>query len=232
RVRRTALAALAATSTTRNAARALERSRLVATRTLSSCRVGNAGARRGRTTCASRGLRRRRVDERPFVVVRAAFVEADRLGRAFARHAEDAADGSGLTGSSGTRDAGAGLLSAARLLSSLSRLITAALLLPGLREGHEVVVGDGVLVLLAEKLLLHEHVEVRWVGVRGPALEHSDRVCVLLASKYELFFFLTLRHVLPHGHGRSHQDGHDRHRHDQGGHRVATFTELTMPLTR
>jgi hypothetical protein len=90
-----------------------------------------------------------------------------------------------------------------------------------LRERHEVLAGDRVFVLLAEKLLLDQHVEGGRIRVGELPLKHPDRVGDGLAAENELLFFLPLCHLFPHRHGDGHHDRDDREPNDQGRHRVA-----------
>jgi hypothetical protein len=85
----------------------------------------------------------------------------------------------------------------------------------------EVVVGDRILVSLAQVLLVDEHVEVRRQRARLPALEKLDCPRVLLAAKDELRFLLSPRHLLPHGHGRRHQNRDDAQPDEECHHGVA-----------
>jgi hypothetical protein len=106
-----------------------------------------------------------------------------------------------------------------------------------LRERHEVLAGDRVLVLLAEKLLLDQHVKGRRIRVGELPLKHPDRVGDGLAPENELLFFLPLCHLFPHRHGDGHHDRDDREPDDQGRHRVAVVRgtasfRLESPVSR
>jgi len=182
---------------------------------------------RGPWSSAARGRRRRRVDEGPFVVVRAAFVKSNRLIGALARHADHAADGRARTARADGRLCN---LSSPSWLSSTSWLCRSALLprrsagatrSRRVRERHEVVVGNRILVFLSQKLLLNQHVQIGRIRVRGAALKHADGMSVLLAAEHKLFFFLALGHLSPDRQGRAHQDGHDRQPDNQGRHGIA-----------
>jgi hypothetical protein len=91
------------------------------------------------------------------------------------------------------------------------------------RNGHEILIGDRVLVFLAEKALLNQDVECRrWrVGVFLP--KKAYRSGVLLASKNQLLLFLALRHLLPNRHRSGQHDGHDAQSDEQHRHGVAVF---------
>src|SRR5207302_1798100 len=94
--------------------------------------------------CACR-LGGRGVDEGPFVVMRAAFVQADGLVGALAGHADDAAGHSGLAGSGRAGGTSRGLLASSLLSRSLlTRLITTLPVLLRLGERHEVAIRDRV----------------------------------------------------------------------------------------
>src|SRR5262249_55613301 len=89
------------------------------------------------------------------------------------------------------------------------------------RNGHEVVVGDRILVLLPKEPLINEHVDVGRIRVGELSLEQSDRVHVLFAAKDELLLLFARRGLPPDWHGDGEHDGHDRHRHQERGHRVS-----------
>src|SRR5207248_4374097 len=109
-------------------------------------RPSAASARRRHSAGSSWRNRGRRIDEGPFVVMRSPFVQANRLGGTFAGDADDAADGSNLTG----RDGPCGPALCRLTASLLSRLGTALPCLLRLCQRHEVVVGDRVFVFLTE----------------------------------------------------------------------------------
>jgi hypothetical protein len=180
-------------------------------------------------------------DKGPLVVVVPALVQADRLVLALAPDARQAArddasaEGAATTGrTTGAEPSGrrrpssprrgrrgaAARLSRARLarLAWLARLSRRA----GRAEEIEVVVRDGILVLLPEEVPLHEDIHACRVG-SGLPLEQPDGAHVLLPAEDELFFLLALGLVAPHGHRDGHQDRHHRDRHQQGRHRVACF---------
>jgi len=189
-----------------------------------STSTGHAGARR---TGAGRGCRRR-VNKRPLVVMRTSFIQTNRLIGTLARHADDAAAcGADRCYDSSRLRAAAGLLSSAALAAGRRRLRLT------LRNRHEVAARDRILVLLPKEMLLHQDVEIRWIRVGEATLKHPDGVCDLLAAKNQLFFFLALRKMLPHGHCGRHHDGHHGHSDNQGGHGVSPFfTPLHNALTR
>ena len=89
---------------------------------------------------------------------------------------------------------------------------------------HEVVVGDRILVLLAQEPLIDEHVKVRRVRVREFPLEHANRVDVLQTSEDQLFFFFALPGVFPDRHGDRHHHRHDAHGDEQGRHCIPSLT--------
>jgi hypothetical protein len=91
----------------------------------------------------------------------------------------------------------------------------------GLPEQREVIVGNRILVLLAQKLLFDEHLESRRIRAGELPLEHPDRVRDLLAPEHEFCFLLAPGHLFPHGHRDRHHHGQDQETDDQGRHGVA-----------
>jgi hypothetical protein len=104
----------------------------------------------------------------------------------------------------------------------------------GLRDRHEIVVGNRIFVFLAQKPLLDQQVDAGRRGVREFPLEQPDRARVLLASEDELGLFFALGYLLPDGHRDGQHDGHDGHAHEQGGHGIAMLPRSAKPpcLTR
>lgn len=92
------------------------------------------------------------------------------------------------------------------------------------RNQLKVVVGNGVLVFLPQKLLLDQNVDVGWKRVRVLPLEQSNGARVLLPSPNQLFFPLAPGELRPHGERGAHQHRHDAQANQQRGHRVATVT--------
>ena len=160
--------------------------------------------------------------------MRTTFVQADRCVGAFAGYADDAADWSAAW----RRDAGR------RLSASLRRWLRAASGLCGLllrlRDRHEVVVRDWILVLLSQKLLLYKDVETRRVGVRRTALKHADGMRDLLAAEDKFLFLFARRLLFPHWHSGGHDHGHDGNGDNQSGHGVPAFVHNSrlLALTR
>jgi hypothetical protein len=102
----------------------------------------------------------------------------------------------------------------------------------GWRQQHEVVVGDGILVFLAEKLLFNQNVDARRERIRKLALKEHDAARVLVSAPNELLFLLALHHVRPHGQRHAHEHGHHAEANQQRGHRVALLSAGTAPLAR
>jgi hypothetical protein len=107
-------------------------------------------------------------------------------------------------------------------------------LLRRLRQRHEILARDRVLVLLSQKLLLDEQVYGRRIGACILALKQTDRVDVLLAAEHQLFFFFSLGRVLPDRHRRRHDDGHDGNADNEGSHGVPLISPTVngFALTR
>jgi hypothetical protein len=88
----------------------------------------------------------------------------------------------------------------------------------------KIVAGDRVFVLLSEKLLVQEHIEIRRGGTRHLALIELDGADVLLTSKNELGLLLALRGRLPDRHRDGQHDGHHAQADKQSDHRVTVLT--------
>jgi hypothetical protein len=89
----------------------------------------------------------------------------------------------------------------------------------------KILVGDGILELLAQKTAGDQDVEIRRQDPgAGPFLEQADGPGVLLAAENELRFPLAAGHLLPGGHHGRHQDGGHAHAYEQGGHCVSFLT--------
>ena len=78
----------------------------------------------------------------------------------------------------------------------------------------------GSLYLLAEELLLNQHVDARRERVGIATLIERNRVRILARAKDELSFLLALDHRAPRGNGHGPEDRHRGQRDEQGGHRV------------
>lgn len=205
---------------------------------LSGLTAAAGATRSARLSAAARAARLQRNEvEYPLVVVVASEVEADRFALALAADAHHAAgdrtaaDGASLLCPGGLAEPGGrrpgNCAAAAPGLARLTRL-TGPPLRPRLPRGPrgpqvlELVVGDGILELLAQVMPLHQHVNAGRQGLR-PGLEETNRADVLLAAEDELRFLLALRLVAPHRQGGGHQHCHHGQRHQQGRHRVAFF---------
>jgi hypothetical protein len=90
----------------------------------------------------------------------------------------------------------------------------------------KVVVGNRVLVLLAEKPLINQHIDARRGRIRELSLKQADGAGILLASEDELFFLLPLGHVRPDRQHRAHQDRHHAQADQQGHHGIASVPRL------
>jgi hypothetical protein len=88
-------------------------------------------------------------------------------------------------------------------------------------DNLKVFARDRVLVLLAEKLLLDEHINGRRIRVGVLPHEETHGPRVLLAAEDQLVLLLPLRHRRPDRHRHTHQHGHYRQTHEQGRHRIA-----------
>jgi hypothetical protein len=103
-----------------------------------------------------------------------------------------------------------------------------------LGQRHEVVVGNRVFVLLAQKFLFDQQIESRRIGVGKLPLKQSDRAGDLFATKDHFFFFFTLNGLFPHWHRDGHHHGHDRQADNQRRHGVSSFRapSIDFVLTR
>jgi len=103
--------------------------------------------------------------------------------------------------------------------------------LPSDRQDDELaVLRHRVLVFLAQKPALDEHVDARRPGIRVVLVlvfEESNRARVLLAAPDELSFLLAASLMPPDRHGDRHQNRHNSQRDQQGGHRVTPLAALT-----
>jgi len=168
--------------------------------------------------------------ERPFVVVIAPLIKANRFILALAPHANHparyhaarCAQRAGWLRRAAKRGGG----TAATRLSGLPR--RARLRLLRRAERLEVVVRDRVLVFLADEMSVHQRVESRRKSTHLRLVE-SNRANVLLAPKDELFFLLALGLVPPHGQHDRHHDRHHRQGHQQRGHRVTVPILVLTP---
>jgi hypothetical protein len=121
------------------------------------------------------------------------------------------------------RAAGRGRLAAAAAARRTRRRIDA-----GEEQLELAVRRHRILVLLAEKALVDEHVDIRRPGAGAvTALPETDGADVLLAAENQLRFLLSLRLMTPRGEDSAHEDGHDGERHEQGRHGVAPLPLLT-----
>jgi len=90
------------------------------------------------------------------------------------------------------------------------------------------VLGHGIGVLLTQKLLLHEHVDIRGPRARTvAAFPEADRAHILLAAKDQLRLLLAPGLVPPGGKRSAHQDGHDGEGDEEGRHGIALLRVLT-----
>ena len=205
----------------------------------------DAPARPRRTTAPRCGAadtpaRRRRtagVDELPLVISCAALVHADGLLGALALYAENPrparphSDAARLrTDLRGTTDRGAPGTSAPSRGGSTQPTATRRLGARGAGEYRlELAVGGHrIFVLLAEELLLHQHVDVGRAGAGAHAsFPQADGADVLLAAENQLRLFLALGLVTPRRKGGAHQDGHHGQAHQQSRHGISTLPVLT-----
>ena len=181
----------------------------------------------------SRLLGRGQIDELPFVVMGAAVVNpqgrlfaltchADNPSRGLLGRREDLGRRPGLCRS--TLPAGRRRLSR----SALSPRRQSRLLLRLIQELELAIRDDRILVFPAQKVLLDQHVEARRVRIRIFALEQADCAGVLGAAEDELFLLLAPRQLVPDGHRRRPQDGHDAKGNDENGHRIAVFAVASL----
>jgi hypothetical protein len=170
--------------------------------------------------------------------MRASFVEANGNVSALARDADDASgrstsgDSAGWAATAARRGcapslrlaAARGPLRAPRCAGGLLRL----------RDRHEIIVRDRILVLLPQKLLLDEYIESWRIRVGEFPLKKSDRTGDLLAAKDQFCLFFALGCLLPHRHRDRHHHGHDRQADDERRHRVASLrgAPIRFALTR
>jgi hypothetical protein len=195
------------------------------TRTTGSSSTRDATWRR-HTTRPAGPLRRLNIDKGPLVILSPTVVNPNRGLGALGRHADDAALRAGAGAAAALHQLGllrgsaqpcaalfAGPVGAGGRADTLHGLVR--------EDRHEIVVGNRVLVFLAEKALLDQHVERRRVGVGELPLEQGNRAHVLVAAEHQLFLFFARHHVGPDRQQSSHDDGHHAHADQQGCHRVA-----------
>jgi hypothetical protein len=101
--------------------------------------------------------------------------------------------------------------------------------LPLKEELKLAILRHGILVLLAQKLLIHEDVEARrqdpWTGF---SLEPVDGFGDRLAAEDQLRFLLPLHLMAPDGERDGHENRHHPQADQQRRHGVAAMTVLTL----
>ena len=94
-----------------------------------------------------------------------------------------------------------------------------------LHQDLKLAVGDGILEFLPQVVLGIKDVDVRRQDAGTMlSLIQADSMDILLTSKDELGFLLSLRNVLPVGQDHAQQYSHHAERHQQDGHGVAVLT--------
>src|SRR5207247_1549814 len=202
------------------------RNRPGATRTLTR----TAEALTGRSRHPARSLNRRRENESPFVVMRAAVIDADRRGGALARDpyytgTATALHQADLARSPGRRGKAAPLRRSRRTAAGCGRSGSRARRALTLNEDLKIAVRNRIFEFFPEIVLVEKNVDRRRQDARSmPALIQADGMDVLLAPKNELGFLLTWCRVLPNGHDDGEQDGHDAQCDEQNRHCIAVLT--------
>ena len=164
--------------------------------------------------------------ELPLVVMISTFVQPDGLFFALARDASDAAERCSRRADAGCRRKGRAPQAGVGAAPCGRRWLPGSLLrCNGEKDWNEIVIGDRIFVLLAEKSLVYQEIDVgrqrSWT--RFP-LEQADRPRVLLAAEHELGFLLPSSHLVPHRHRRRHHDRRDAQADEQRGHGVSLLT--------
>jgi hypothetical protein len=99
------------------------------------------------------------------------------------------------------------------------------------RDDLEVVAGNWILVLLPQKFLVDQHVDVWREGVGELTLKQHDGALVLLAAPNQLLLALAPRGVAPHRECDRHHHAHDTEAHEQRCHRVAALLAPSVSST-
>jgi hypothetical protein len=96
----------------------------------------------------------------------------------------------------------------------------------------EVLSGDRIFELLAQKMSLNEYIDIRREHARtGTTLKQPDRACILLPAKDQFFLLFAARGLFPDRHGNGHENGHHAERHEERRHGVTRLRTRVLGLT-